>query len=83
MRVALTFVPLIWLKNLKARKKLKMAEASGQEEIIAKKAAMVKKIRNRTVLFHALMFIPMIIFWATIIASMERTPLTGRRVHDS
>lgn len=42
------------------------------------RANMLDKIRKRTMLFHILMFIPAALFWATIVASLERTPLTGR-----
>ncbi|KAH9039698.1 hypothetical protein EDB84DRAFT_1587687 [Lactarius hengduanensis] len=35
-------------------------------------------IRRRTILFHALIFTPCILFWAAVVASLERTPLTGR-----
>lgn len=34
----------------------------------------------RTILFHVLILTPILLFWATIIASLERTPLTGRYV---
>jgi hypothetical protein len=35
-------------------------------------------MRRRTILFHALMFTPVVLFWVSILASLERTPLTGR-----
>lgn len=44
---------------------------------------LLKRIRNRTILFHILLSIPATLFWATIVASMERTPLTGRCVDRS
>ena len=47
-------------------------------ELVAKKDDILRKLRQRTILFHILIFVPIIIFWATIIASLERTPLTGR-----
>ena len=72
----MTFIPLILLKNHKSRRKLQHAETTG--EILGEKDLIVKRIRNRTILFHALLFTPFILFWATILASLERTPLTGR-----
>ncbi|KAF8917455.1 hypothetical protein CPB85DRAFT_1374243 [Mucidula mucida] len=77
-RIVLTFVPVILLKNHKSRRILKHVELQGHEASEAKKNDILKRIRNRTILFHILLMIPATLFWATIIASMERTPLTGR-----
>lgn len=49
-----------------------MKDPKGQREEV------MKRMRNRARLFHALMFTPFILFWGAIIASLERTPLTGR-----
>ncbi|EMD33520.1 hypothetical protein CERSUDRAFT_118092 [Gelatoporia subvermispora B] len=76
-RIALTFVPVILIKNLKSRKELRWAEKTGKTDE-ARKELVLKRIRNRTILFHTLLFIPVLLFWATIAASLERTPLTGR-----
>ena len=40
----------------------------------------LQRIRTRTILFHLLLLAPVLLFWATIVASLERTPLTGRYV---
>ncbi|KAA1467529.1 hypothetical protein DENSPDRAFT_769340 [Dentipellis sp. KUC8613] len=88
-RIALTLIPVILMKNHTSRKMLKHAEAvkennpnivmpCGMNNIIEKKKHILRKIKLRTYLFHALMFTPFFIFWAAILASMERTPLTGR-----
>ena len=45
-----------------------------------KRPVILKRIRARTILFHILIMTPILLFWATIIASLERTPLTGRYV---
>jgi hypothetical protein len=42
------------------------------------KARHLKGIRRRTILLKVLLSIPLILFWSTILASLERTPLTGR-----
>ncbi|OCH94358.1 hypothetical protein OBBRIDRAFT_789265 [Obba rivulosa] len=76
-RITLTFVPVILLKNLKSKKELRWAEKTGRTDE-ARKELVLKRIRNRTILFHALLLIPVLLFWATIAASLERTPLTGR-----
>lgn len=47
----------------------------GMEE---KRPVILRRIRMRTILFHILVLTPVLLFWATIIASLERTPLTGR-----
>ncbi|KAK0204894.1 peptidase family M48-domain-containing protein [Desarmillaria ectypa] len=77
-RIVLTFVPVILLKNHKSRKYLKFADIKGIPTSEEKKTQLLKRIRNRTILFHILLLIPASLFWLTIIASMERTPLTGR-----
>ena len=74
MRIALTFVPVILIKNMKAKRHLQWAEARGDHEM----AERVRAMRTKTVFFHVLLFIPAALFWATILASLERTPLTGR-----
>ncbi|KIJ14456.1 hypothetical protein PAXINDRAFT_156119 [Paxillus involutus ATCC 200175] len=43
-----------------------------------KKALLLKHLRQRTVFFHVLLFIPAALFWIAILASMEQTPITGR-----
>ncbi|KAL1749343.1 hypothetical protein FB107DRAFT_280992, partial [Schizophyllum commune] len=78
-RIILTFTPLILMKNLKARKKLQRAAVAGIPTSEEKKQKILKKIRSRTMLFHAMLFSPIILLWATIVASLEQTPLTGRR----
>ena len=76
VRIALTFVPVILIKNHKIKRKLKYAEAKGDTALAEK----VRAMRTKTVFFHGILFIPVLIFWATILASLERTPLTGRYV---
>ncbi|KAI0635815.1 peptidase family M48-domain-containing protein [Trametes polyzona] len=77
-RIGLTFVPLLLLKNLRTKKLIRIADEHKIPDLVEKREIMVKRIRQRTVMFHILIFVPIIIFWATILASLERTPLTGR-----
>ena len=77
-RVGLTFIPIILLKNVRTKKFLEHAEKYGHPDLVNKKEDMLKRMRQRTILFHILIFIPLFLYWATIIASLERTPLTGR-----
>ncbi|KAI8980094.1 peptidase family M48-domain-containing protein [Trametes punicea] len=77
-RVGLTFVPILLLNNLRSKKLIRIADKHQIPELVEKKEDMLRKIRHRTILFHILIFVPILIFWATIIASLERTPLTGR-----
>ncbi|KAG1779052.1 hypothetical protein EV702DRAFT_1044012 [Suillus placidus] len=79
-RVALTFLPLILFKNRWSKKYLKHHEkfhpgAPVDEE---KKAALLKRIRARTLVFNVLLFVPVALFWLAILASAEQTPITGR-----
>lgn len=48
------------------------------KEFVAKQGKLLQNIRRRTIIFHALVFTPCILFWAAVVASLERTPLTGR-----
>lgn len=88
-RVALTFIPVILVKNHASRRLLEKIELVKKEsgdsvlpnpvkEFVAKQGNLLQSIRRRTIIFHALIFTPCILFWAVVIASLERTPLTGR-----
>lgn len=88
-RVALTFIPVILVKNHASRKLLKRIEMVKKEsgdstlprpvkEFVGSQGELLQNIRRRTILFHALIFTPIVLFWAAVVASLERTPLTGR-----
>jgi Zn-dependent protease with chaperone function len=88
-RIALTFIPVLLVKNHASRKLLKKIEYVKREsgdsalprpvkEFVSKQGKLLQSIRRRTILFHALVFTPFVLFWAAVIASLERTPLTGR-----
>jgi len=75
-RIALTFAPIIAFKNRKARRGL---EWEGGKQVSAeKKATMLERIRKWKIVFRIILFMPFALLCATILASMERTPLTGR-----
>lgn len=80
-RIALTFLPLILFKNRWSKKYLKHHDkfhpGTVDEE---KKAALLKRIRARTLVFNVLLFVPVTLFWLAILASAEQTPITGRYV---
>jgi hypothetical protein len=42
------------------------------------RARLMKKINKARTILRVLVVIPFVAFWATIAASLERTPLTGR-----
>jgi hypothetical protein len=88
-RVALTFIPVLLVKNHASRKLLKRIEIVKKEsgdstlprpvkEFVGSQGKLLQSIRRRTILFHALIFTPIVLFWAAVVASLERTPLTGR-----
>jgi len=77
-RIAMSLMPVILIKNYKSRRHLQHAALHGVPASEESKTMVMKRIRNRTIVFHVLLFIPITLFWATIIASLERTPLTGR-----
>ncbi|KDR76253.1 hypothetical protein GALMADRAFT_247551 [Galerina marginata CBS 339.88] len=77
-RIALTFIPLLWFKNKRSEKMIKYAALHGFPTSEEHKEKQMSKIRRRTRALQVLLFIPFFIFWATIVASLEQTPLTGR-----
>lgn len=79
-RIALTFLPLLLIKNRFNRKYIKHHEHfhNGEPVPEERKALLLQRIRTRTIIFHMLLFIPVALFWVAILASAERTPLTGR-----
>ncbi|KAM6490470.1 hypothetical protein JOM56_013813 [Amanita muscaria] len=77
-RIAMTFIPVILIKNYKSRMRIKHAALHGLPASEEKINTHLKRIRARTLLVNFLFLIPFTLFWATIIASLEQTPLTGR-----
>ncbi|KAG2061029.1 hypothetical protein BDR06DRAFT_947526 [Suillus hirtellus] len=79
-RIALTFLPLILFKNRWSKKYLKHHDKfhPGTPVDEEKKAALLKRIRARTLVFNVLLFVPVTLFWFAILASAEQTPITGR-----
>ncbi|KAK2460339.1 hypothetical protein APHAL10511_007728 [Amanita phalloides] len=77
-RIAMTFIPVILVGNYKSRKCIKHAALHGVQTSEEKVNKMLKKIRSRTLMINFLFLVPFTLFWATVIASLERTPLTGR-----
>ena len=75
-RVALSLAPFLLMKNRRSRKRLQKNLPGMEEE----RPVILQKIRARTILFHLLIFTPILLVCATIVASLERTPLTGRYV---
>ncbi|KAG6809797.1 hypothetical protein H0H92_014700 [Tricholoma furcatifolium] len=77
-RVVLTFIPFILWSNAKSKRKLKWAALHGKpksEETVAK---VHKHIQYRKYFLYGLLLVPLTLFWGTIVASLEQTPLTGR-----
>lgn len=70
----------MFFKNMRAKKLIAKAEAKGDKELADKIRAHVSVhgMKVRAIIFNTLLFIPVLIFWLTIMASLERTPLTGR-----
>ncbi|KAF8149908.1 hypothetical protein B0H34DRAFT_667077 [Crassisporium funariophilum] len=77
-RVALTFIPLLWITTLKSHKVLKYSAIYGIPTTEAQKERHIKKIRNGNILLRVLLLVPLVLFCSTIVASLEQTPLTGR-----
>ncbi|KAL0954560.1 hypothetical protein HGRIS_003521 [Hohenbuehelia grisea] len=77
-RIALTFVPFVFLHNMKSKMIIKKAHIHGIVVTQEKKDLILKRMKRRTILLHLLLTVPAVLFWGTIVASLERTPLTGR-----
>ncbi|KAG6817688.1 hypothetical protein H0H87_005447 [Tephrocybe sp. NHM501043] len=77
-RIVLTFMPVIVLTNAKSKRKLKWAALRGAPKSEETVARVLKGIRHRKYFLYLLLLVPSAIFWGTIVASLEQTPLTGR-----
>ncbi|KAG6842346.1 hypothetical protein C0991_010636 [Blastosporella zonata] len=71
-------MPVIVLTNAKSRRKLKCAALYGAPKSEETVARVMKQIRNRKYFLYLLLLVPSALFWGTIVASLEQTPLTGR-----
>lgn len=72
-------MPAILLGNYKTRRYIKHAALHGIPTV-EDESVLLKRIQNRTRILKVLVLVPFVLFWATIIATLERTPLTGRYV---
>ena len=79
-RVALTFVPAILIKNHFSKKYLKYV-IQDKPEYAEKKAQIQNRIRRTVLFYRVLVAVPITLFALTCLASLERTPLSGRCVH--
>jgi hypothetical protein len=80
-RVVLTFFPLLVFKNMRSRKWIKYAAIHGIPTSEENKEKHINGIKRRTRALQILLSIPFLLFWSTIVASLEKTPLTGRSVN--
>lgn len=76
---------MLLFKNRMARKRLEHAHEhgtpAGHEALWEEnKTRLAENIKKRTTLYQMLVLVPITLFFATITASLERTPLTGRYV---
>lgn len=78
-RVAFTFAPAVLLKTGMMRKYLGLINKDKvKPEFALKKDLLEKKIRKGTIFYRALLMLPVALFLLTLIASLERAPLSGR-----
>lgn len=77
-RVALTFLPVLLIKNKGALWLIKQGDKAPCPLSEERRAELARKIRRRTWLLRFTLALPVLLFWATVLASLERTPLTGR-----
>ncbi|KAF5342078.1 hypothetical protein D9611_001900 [Ephemerocybe angulata] len=77
-RIALTFLPVLLFKRARSKRIVQHAHIHGIPLSEEKREKHMKKMQHTTRALQFLGVIPFILFWATIIASLEKTPLTGR-----
>lgn len=79
-RIALTFAPFLWFKSMRAKRIMKIAHERGDTKLIERmnKYMSVQAVRRRAIIMYSMTFVPLFILFAMIVASLERTPLTGR-----
>lgn len=76
-KVVLTFVPLIAIKNAFTRKYVRHF-MKDKPELEHKRVVLEKKMRTLTLSYRTLVAIPIVLLGLTFLASLERTPLSGR-----
>ncbi|KIK16734.1 hypothetical protein PISMIDRAFT_112835, partial [Pisolithus microcarpus 441] len=79
-QVALTFLPIVLIKNRIARKYIDHLARFRDSHLASekKKTPLLRRIHSSALLFRMLVFAPVALFWIVIIASAEQTPITGR-----
>ena len=76
-KIVLTFLPFVAVKNIFMRKYLKHV-SKDNPEMEYKRNLVEKRLRRYTLSYRTLVAIPIFIFGLTLLASLERTPLSGR-----
>jgi hypothetical protein len=76
----MTFFPILLWKNIKSQNIIKYAAIHGIPDMDERRQKHLNRIRSRTRLLTLMILVPVALFWATIVASLENTPLTGRYV---
>ncbi|EJD06553.1 uncharacterized protein FOMMEDRAFT_165320 [Fomitiporia mediterranea MF3/22] len=76
-KIALTFVPFLAVRKIIVRKYLNYV-IQEKPELEYKRGKLEEKLRKNTRLYRALIAVPIVIFGLTFVASLERTPLSGR-----
>ncbi|XP_006459526.1 hypothetical protein AGABI2DRAFT_201869 [Agaricus bisporus var. bisporus H97] len=79
VRIVLSFVPCIVFKNRWSHKIVLGGKSRHGQPLSAEaRERVLKSIRQRGTFLRIILLVPFALFWGTIIASLERTPLTGR-----
>ncbi|CCM01381.1 uncharacterized protein FIBRA_03431 [Fibroporia radiculosa] len=82
-RIALTFLPVLFIRGLAGRKQLERLEKeievhSSRTDLHDKRTRILQKLKKTCGLVHFLLLTPICLLGLTIFASLERAPLTGR-----
>ncbi|KAL5486017.1 hypothetical protein ACEPAI_7061 [Sanghuangporus weigelae] len=76
-KIALTFLPIVAVKNFMTRKYLKKI-IKHHPELAYKRDEVERHLRKSIISYRFLVAVPIVLFGLTFLASLERTPLSGR-----
>jgi hypothetical protein len=80
IRIALTLVPIAIVRKHVGAKWIKKLDRYPNKypELEAKRPSLMRKIKINAIILKVLLFVPAGLFGLVVLASLERTPLTGR-----
>ncbi|KZT00806.1 uncharacterized protein LAESUDRAFT_687669 [Laetiporus sulphureus 93-53] len=81
VKVSLTFLPVLQMVRFRSKKILYMVDRkiqAGRTDLLEKRERIAQRMAQSKKLFRFLLYIPAVLVSMMVIASLERTPITGR-----